>query len=112
MGPDKDIWTQSLSNELGRLLTSSNAGVPSTDSIEFLAHSVVPSDKKVTYTHFVCDYQPLKQESHRVRITVGGHRLPCDQDAGAPAANLLGIKILLNSITSDVQKELDSCLQT
>ena len=39
-----------------------------------------------------------------MRITVGGDKLPCDNDAGAPAANLLETKILLNSVMSDASK--------
>ena len=60
LGLNKDIWTQSLSNELGCLLKGNNAGVASTDSIEFIAFPDVPSDKKVTYANFVCEYRPLK----------------------------------------------------
>lgn len=48
----------------------------------------------------VCDYKPLKDEKHRVRMTVGGDRLPCYQDAGSPAADLLETKILLDSVIS------------
>ena len=46
LGPDKQIWTQSLSNELGRLLKGNDAGVSSTDSIDSIYFSEVPSDKK------------------------------------------------------------------
>ena len=35
---------------------------------------------------------------------VGGDRLPYDGDAGAPAANVLESKILLNSVISDANK--------
>ena len=52
----------------------------------------------------VCDYRPLKEEKHRVRVTVGGDRLPCTQDAGSPAADLLETKILLNSTISNARK--------
>ena len=35
-GADRDLWTKSLSNEWGRLAQGNDAGVSSTDTIEFL----------------------------------------------------------------------------
>jgi hypothetical protein len=61
----------------------------------------VPSDKKVTYGNFICDYRPLKTEPFRVRLTVGGDKLPYDDDAGSPAASLLESKLIINSTISD-----------
>ena len=104
LGPDKQIWTQSLSNELGRLLKGNDAGVSSTDSIDFIYFSEVPSDKKVTYANFVCDYRPLKSEVYRTRMVVGGDKLDYFLDAGSPTTNLLETKILLNSVISDAAK--------
>ena len=52
----------------------------------------------------VCDYRPLKDEKYRVRITVGGDKLPYHDDAGSPAADLLETKILLNSTISDAKR--------
>ena len=50
------------------------------------------------------DYRPLKTQTHRVRITVGGDRLSYPDDAGSPAANMLETKILINSVISDARK--------
>ena len=103
-GDNSAIWERSLSNEWGRLAQGNNLGVKGTNTISFISKSEVPTDKKVTYASFVCDYRPLKQEAYRVRITVGGDKLPYEEDAGAPAANLLETKILLNSVISDAAK--------
>jgi len=100
-GPDKHIWTKSLSNDWGRLAQGNDSGVKGTDTIKFISKSEVPYDKKVTYASFVCDYRPLKDEKHRVRVTVGGDRLPYHDDAGSPAADLLETKLLINSTISD-----------
>ena len=51
----------------------------------------------------VCNCRPLKEEKHRVRIIVGGDKLPCNDDAGSLAADLLETKILLNSTISDAE---------
>jgi hypothetical protein len=56
--------------------------------------------RKVTYANAVCDYRPLKDEPYRVRLTVGGDRLPYPADAGAPAATILEAKLLFNSVIS------------
>ena len=103
-GQNKDTWLRSLSNEWGRLAQGNDNGIKGTDTIEFIHRSQVPSDKQVTYASYVCDYRPLKDESYRVRITVGGDRLDYKDDAGSPAANLLETKILLNSVISDAHR--------
>ena len=81
-----------------------NAGVIDTDTIKFIPKTEVPVDKKVTYAMMVCDYRPLKEEKHRVRITVGRDRLPYEEDAASLAADLLETKILLNSTISNAAK--------
>ena len=102
--PQKGIWTQSLSNEWGRLAQGNDNGVRSTDTIEFIFKYEVPKDSDVTYATYVLDYRPLKTEPYRVRITVGGNRLNYVEDAGSPAANLLETKVLINSTISDANK--------
>jgi hypothetical protein len=100
-GKDNPIWTTALSNELGRLAQGINNRVVATDTIDFIHRSEVPTDKKVTYGNFICDYRPLKSEPNRVRLTVGGDKLPYDDDAGSPAASLLESKLIINSTISD-----------
>ena len=81
-----------------------NCGVKGTQTVRFISKSKVPSDRQVTYATFVCDAKPLKKETYRVRITVGGDRLTCLDDTGSPAANLLETKLLLNSTISDAKR--------
>jgi hypothetical protein len=63
-----------------------------------------PPDKKVIYGNFICDFRPLRTEKHRVRLTVGGDKLPYEDDAGSPAASLLETKLIINSAISDAHK--------
>ena len=100
----KSRWKPALSNEWGRLAQGNYTGVESTDTIEFIQHTCVPTDKKVTYASFVCDHRPLKDEKWRIRLVVGGDKLPYDADSGSPATDLLETKILLNSVISDARK--------
>jgi hypothetical protein len=71
-GTNSGTWTQGISNEWGRLAQGVNDQTNATDTIDFILKSSVPSDKKVTYGNFICDYCPLKSEKYRVRLTVGG----------------------------------------
>ena len=100
-GPDALIWNQSLSNEFGRLTKGNDTGVSWSDTMEFVYKTEVPANKKVTYCSFVCDLRPHKKEKYRVRLVVGGDKLTCEFDTGAPAASMLDTKILCNSIISD-----------
>ena len=102
-GKDKDIWNKSLSMELGRLAQGNIHGVTATDTIDFISKSDVPKDEKVTYAQCVCDHRPLKTEPYRVRIVVGGDKLDCDIDSGAPATNLAEFKLLINSVISEAK---------
>jgi hypothetical protein len=101
-GTNGSTWTNSLCNEYGRLAQGFNDNkVLGTDTIDFIHKHEVPHDKKVTYGNFICDYRPLKTEKYRVRLTVGGDKLPYEDDAGSPAASLLETKLILNSTISD-----------
>ena len=104
VGPDGKIWEISLSNEWGRLAQGNDNGVIGTDTIVFLHPSQVPKNRAITYANFIMDYRPLKKEQHRVRITVGGDRLPYPGDAGSPATDLTETKLLVNSVISDSSK--------
>ena len=103
-GSDRALWTQSLSNEWGRLAQGNDKGVVSTDTIDFITKEEVPKGRDITYATFVVDYRPLKSEPQRVRITVGGDKLSYNADAGAPAANMLETKIMVNSTISDAKQ--------
>ena len=66
--------------------------------------SKVLTHKKITCALFACDYRSLKQEACWAHIIVSGDKLPYEEDIGAPAANLLETKILLNIMISDAAK--------
>ena len=91
-------------NEWGRLSHGNDAGVEYTDTIEYIAHTEVPKNKKFTYASFVCDCCPLKDEQWRVRLVVGGDKLPYDSDSGSPTTDMIETKLLINSTISDADK--------
>ena len=100
-GSNGAVWTQAVSNELGRLAQGLGSHIDGSNTIDFIHRHEVPATAKVTYANMVCDYRPLKAEPNRVRLTVGGDRLSYPSDAGSPAASLLEAKLLLNSTISD-----------
>ena len=68
--------------------------------MSFIEPRNIPAAKTVTYVSMVCDYRPLKAEQYQCKLVVGGDKLPYDEDAAAPAANLLETKLLINSTIS------------
>jgi len=104
LASNRPCWERSLSNEWGQLAQGNKYSVLPTDTIEFIAQSLVPKDRDVTYAQFVCDYRPLKSKPWRVRIVGGGDRLTYPGDPVLPACGLLETKVLLNSVISDAKK--------
>ena len=93
-GTNAAIWMTSMSNEIGRLAQGNKRGLKSTDTIKFIHKDQVPKGQLVTYTAFTCDHRPLKSETHRIRLVVGG----------APAASLLETKMMIDSVISDAHR--------
>ncbi len=56
--------------------------------------------KDITYIKFVCTVRTEKKDPNRTRATVGGNLINYPEDVGTPTANLLLIKIFLNSVIS------------
>ena len=95
-----EIWSQSASNEFGRLMDGNGYGVIGTQAMSMIKPAAIPRDQAITYASMVCDYGPLKHEAYRCRLVVGGDKLPYASDSAAPAANLIESKILFNSVIS------------
>ena len=103
-GSHRDIWIQSMSNELGRLAQGNDSGIKYTDTINFIPKKEVPAGCSITYASFVCDYCPTKADKYCIRLVAGGDKLSYDQDPGSPTASLLETKLLINSVISDASK--------
>ena len=74
--PDKAIWIKALANDLGRLAQGIGTCMPTvTNTIDFITRHAVPTGRQVTYERLVSCIRPTKDETHRVRVTVGGDKL-------------------------------------
>ena len=64
----------------------------------------MPQNKKVTYTQFVCDLRALNPEHIRLCCLVGGDKLDCDIDSGAPTTDITEFQLFINSVISEAKK--------
>ena len=73
-----------------------------TNTIFFVKKQDVPNirQKDVIYGRIVCNYQPGKAESNRTKLTMRGDRINYPNGCGTPTADLLTVKLLLNSVIS------------
>jgi hypothetical protein len=100
-GPESAEWWASNANEFGRLTQGVLPHMPTgTETMRFIKHTAVPADRKATYARFVCDERPLKTETKRVRITVGGDKIDYPGKVATPTAELVTVKCLFNSVVS------------
>jgi hypothetical protein len=62
----------------------------------------IPEDRKKdeTYARIVYVFCDGKKDKYRTRITMGGNLVNYPGNCGTPTANLLTVKLLLNSIIS------------
>ncbi len=68
--------------------------------LDLLWHVVRERLKDVTYIKFVCNVRTEKKDPNRTRATIGGNLINYPEDVGTLTANLLLIKIFLNSVIS------------
>ena len=61
----------------------------------------MPKGRQATYLLIVVDFQPQKDETHRVRFIVRGDRINYKGNVTDPSAALSTAKLLLNSVLSD-----------
>eukprot|EP00804_Cyclotella_cryptica_P009373 CCRYP_018077-RA/>CCRYP_018077-RA protein AED:0.09 eAED:0.09 QI:0/0/0/1/1/1/2/0/1069 len=100
----RDTWQNSYGKELGRLAQGLPGIVKGTNTIAFIQRTHVPQDrwKDVTYGRIVANFRPEKDDPYRISLTVGGNRINFPGDCGTPTANMITVKILLNSVISTV----------
>ena len=99
----RTTWMHSYGNEIGQLAQGMPGQNTGTNTIIFTKKNQVPKDraKDVTYGLITCLVRPEKMdEPNRTRLVAGGNRVHYPGDAGTPTANLLTVKLLLNSIIS------------
>ncbi len=92
-----------LRNELGWLAQGMPDQVMGMDTIFFIPKDKVPRarTKDVTYGLITCLIRPeIIDEPNHTRLVAGGDRVHYPFNAGTPTANLLTVKLLINSVIS------------
>ncbi len=90
-------------NELGHLAQGMPSQTKGTDTIFFIPwHKVLKERAKdITYGLITCLVRPKKiEEPNRTRLVAGGDRVHYPFNAGTPTADLLTVKLLINSVIS------------
>jgi hypothetical protein len=91
----KDIWTKSFRKEMICLATT-------TETIFFIKKNDIPEERcgNVTYGRIICVYHNGKKDKFCTCITMGGNLINYPGNCRTPTANLLFVKLLLNSVIS------------
>jgi len=91
----KDAWLISFGTEIRHLVTT-------TETIFFKRKDKIPHDRRkgITYGRVVCTYRSEKKDPYRTRLTIGCDLVNYPDDCGTPTADLLTVKLLLNSVIS------------
>ena len=98
----KKDWDFSFGNEIGRPAQGMRGRNEGTDTLEFIDKKETPNKrwKGVAHSRIVCNVQSQKEGVNRTRLTYRGQNLDVSMDCRTLTANLLTIKLLLNSIIS------------
>ena len=103
----RPIWRGAMGKEVGRLAQGLKTKdgkqiVEGTNTIFFINKDQVPQDRRrdVTYARICANYRPEKADPYRIRLTMGGDRINYPGAVSTPTADLITVKLLLNSIVS------------
>jgi hypothetical protein len=98
----RETWSKAFGKEIGRLAQGQEGVVEGTDALHFIDYNEIPRDRRkdVTYARICADYRPEKSDPNRIRITVGGNLVNYPGDVGIKTADLLTVKLMLNSVIS------------
>ena len=98
----QEVWGQASGNEISRLVQGMSGCVEETNTIFFIYKVQVKHDRfhDDTYGKFVVDYREDKDKKERLRLTVGGDWINYLGEVLTPTADLLVIKLMLNSVIS------------
>ena len=100
----KEIWGNSFENEVGQLAQGMPGSISkenATNTMFFIAQDEIPQERRRdAYARVVCNYRDQKKEKERTRIMMGGDRTNYPFYCGTPTAELLTLKLFLNSVIS------------
>jgi Reverse transcriptase (RNA-dependent DNA polymerase) len=93
------LWTECCAKEIRRLAQEYKC-ISGTNTIHFIKVDQIPPERKATYLRLVVADRPNKDNTKRVRFTVGGDKIDYPGEVATKTAGLTTAKILLNSTIS------------
>lgn len=95
-------WGHSFGNEIGRLAQGMPGRNNGTNTMFFVHRNQVPQHKwkDMAHARIVCNVCLQKEETNGTRLAYGGNNLSVDMGCSTPTADLLTVKLLLNSVIS------------
>ena len=98
----KEIWTKAGANKFGSLAQGVGGRIDGTNTIYFVHKHEIPQDrlKDVTYIKFDASVHTKKDDPYQIRATLGGNLIHYPDNVGTSNADLMLIKIYLNSVIS------------
>jgi hypothetical protein len=98
----KELWGKSHTIELGCLAQGIPGVSNGTNTIVFIRQDDVPIDqcKDVTYRHVCINYRPEKANPNCTCLIVGSNCITYPGECSIPTADMITVKIHLNSIVS------------
>eukprot|EP00957_Ditylum_brightwellii_P210155 15364621-Ditylum_brightwellii.AAC.2 len=95
----KAVWEKALTKELDQL-AQGQCGYAATNTISFIQKEAMLVGRKAAYGRIVCNYRPQKEDPSHVRLMVGGDQVEYLFDVSTPTADLVTVKLLMNSVIS------------
>ena len=66
--------------------------------MHFILYGKIPEKNNSTYSRFVVNFRPEKEDPHCARLTVSGNRINYPYDKSTPTCNLITSKTHWNSV--------------
>jgi hypothetical protein len=89
---DGPLWVASNMEEINRMVD--------TGTLVFIHRHQVPKHKRAKYIRVVSADRPEKEQTRRIRWTIGGDHIQCDGNSSTKVADIVTTKLLLNSVIS------------
>ncbi len=100
-----EIWQTAFGKDFsGMAQGDDKTGQKGTNAMYVMSHKEInralENKKKITYGNPVVEYQPQKDDPHRIRITAGGNLITYESSPSVHTANLDTAKLHWNSVIS------------
>jgi hypothetical protein len=98
----KELLGKYYTKELGRFAEGIAGVSKGTNTFIFICRKDIPHDSKcnIRYAQVCVNYHPEKEDPNCTQVTVGGNLLHYHGNCGTPTADMITVKLYLNSVIS------------